>query len=72
MRNGRINMPGITIVEASPVIWTDPEKLPAVPMVVELVLGTEIALQLPKGAPACNKSTQSSIYTSFNYIVNLL
>lgn len=47
-------MPAILILEAIPVNWTDPVKLPAVPVVGGVVLDAAIALQLPKGDPACN------------------
>lgn len=57
MRKGnkhRTNTPAILILEAIPVNWTDPVKLPAVPVVGGVVLDAAIALQLPKGDPACN------------------
>lgn len=63
MRKGnkhRTNILGILTVEAAPVNCTDPEKLPALPGVAGVVLDALIVLQLPKGAPACNKSIKFS------------
>ena len=57
--------PGALTADASPDNWTDPEKLPALPVVVELVLGMPTALQLPKGAPACNKFISKAAVSSF-------